>query len=732
MTEIKGIYKKAIFKGENGYVIGLFRIKEMTEDSPLTSEIDTSTITFTGYFHELTEDDNYLLKGNFIRHPKYGVQFQVDNYERLMPEDKDSTVEFLSGGLFKGIGEKTAEKIVSYLGKDTLNVIMDNPSNLLLIPGITKRQIDVLHNTLLTYQESYQTIVYLNELGFSTRDSLVIYNKYKDKTKNILDNNIYSLFEDRLDITFNKIDMIALKNGIDKLDVRRVEAIIVYVINEVCNLYGHSYLFYDEIYEYTIRLLRCELAKEEFDKALDNLMLDVRIIMQESRYYLKDMFEAEENIVKRCGYLMRSKPVENKKIDKLIDDIANKFGYHYNTKQFEAIKSCFSNNIIIITGGPGTGKTTIINAIVELYKDINKLNYDNLTKRVALLAPTGRASKRISESTNLPASTIHRFLKWNKETNKFAVNEYSKSDVDFIIIDEFSMVDTYLFDSLLRGLKYDTKIVLVGDYNQLPSVGPGQLLKDMIESEAVNTIKLTEIYRQLEGSNIVNLAYQVNDDNLNPEIFTNKEDLVFYDVDSNHVMDKIMEIAKEYKDDLTDFQILAPMYKTFNGIDRINSKLQNVFNEKDKSKKEITIGNVLFREDDKVIQLTNMPDDNVFNGDIGVIESITNGTKKEIVINFFGNRVRYTASNFNKFKHAYAISIHKSQGSEFDYVLIPVLKEYGKMLYRKLVYTGITRSKKKLYLVGDLQALNLAIKNNEDNIRKTTLKEKLINNILNV
>ena len=248
MTEIKGIYKKAIFKGENGYVIGLFRIKEMTEDSPLTSEIDTSTITFTGYFHELTEDDNYLLKGNFIRHPKYGVQFQVDNYERLMPEDKDSTVEFLSGGLFKGIGEKTAEKIVSYLGKDTLNVIMDNPSNLLLIPGITKRQIDVLHNTLLTYQESYQTIVYLNELGFSTRDSLVIYNKYKDKTKNILDNNIYSLFEDRLDITFNKIDMIALKNGIDKLDVRRVEAIIVYVINEVCNLYGHSYLFYDEIY----------------------------------------------------------------------------------------------------------------------------------------------------------------------------------------------------------------------------------------------------------------------------------------------------------------------------------------------------------------------------------------------------------------------------------------------------------------------------------------------------
>ena len=732
MTEIKGIYKKAIFKGENGYVIGLFRIKEMTDDTELTNELDTSTITFTGYFHELTEDDNYLLKGNFIRHPKYGIQFQVDNYERIMPEDKDATVEFLSGGLFKGIGEKTAEKIVSFLGKDTLNVIIDNPSNLLLIPGITKKQIDVLHNTLLTYQESYQTIVYLNDLGFSTKDSLVIYNKYKDKTKNVLDNNIYSLFQDRLDITFNKIDMIALKSGIDKLDTRRIEAVIIYAINEVCNLYGHSYLLREEIYEYTKRVLKCELSLDEFDNALNNLMLDVRIIMQESKYYLKDMFEAEENIVKRCGYLMRSKPVENKKLDKQIEDISRKFGYHYNQKQLEAIKSCFLNNLVVITGGPGTGKTTIINAIVELYKEINKLSYDNLTKRIALLAPTGRASKRISESTNLPASTIHRFLKWNKDTNRFAVNEFSKSDVDFIIIDEFSMVDTYLFDSLLRGLKYDTKIVLVGDYNQLPSVGPGQILKDMIESECINTVKLTEIYRQMEGSNIVNLAYQVNDDNLDPEIFTNKEDLVFYNIDSNHVMDKIMEIAEEYKDNLIDFQILAPMYKTFNGIDRINEKLQNVFNEKEKNKKEITIGGVLFREEDKVIQLTNMPDDNVYNGDIGIIESITNGTKKEIVINFFGNRVRYTSSSFNKFKHAYAISIHKSQGSEFDYVLIPILKEYGKMLYRKLVYTGITRSKKKLYIIGDLQALNLAIKNNEDNIRKTTLKEKLINNILNV
>ena len=731
MTTLKGIFKKAIFRSDNGYVIGLFRVKE-ADSSEHLDEIGHNTITITGYFHELTEEDNYQLVGNFIEHEKYGLQFQVENYERVLPESKDSIVEFLSGGLFKGIGEKTAEKIVSYLGQDTLSIILNNPSNLLLIPGISKKSIDTLHNTLLEYQESYETIVYLNELGFSTRDSLIIYNKYKNRTKNIVDENIYRIFEDIIDVSFNKVDAIALKNGIDRNATNRVEAGILYSMNEVCNLVGHSYLSYEEIYNYTVRCLRVNISSEEFSKALDNLMLNIKIIMKDGRYYLKEMYEAEENIVKRCGYLMRSKTLIDPKIERYISQVESSFGHFYNDNQRLAIKKSFENNILIVTGGPGTGKTTIIKAIVELYKQMNKLSHEKLCEKIALLAPTGRASKRISESTNLPSSTIHRFLKWNKESNRFAVNEYNKSNVDFVIIDEFSMVDTYLFDSLLRGLKYDCKIVLVGDYNQLPSVGPGQVLKDMIESESINTVKLTELYRQENDSNIIDLAYQVNNNNLDHNIFSDKADLVFYEVDNNHVMDKIMEISKEYINELDNYQILAPMYKTFNGIDRINVCLQNVFNPKDKNKKEIMIGNVLFREEDKVIQLTNMPDDNVFNGDIGVIEEINNGTKKEVVISFDNNRVRYTASNFNKFKHAYAISIHKSQGSEFDYVLIPVLKEYGKMLYRKLIYTGITRTKKKLFLVGDIKALELAINNNEDNIRKTTLKEKLIENILNV
>lgn len=726
---IKGNFKKYIFKGENGYIIGLFRIKE-TNSEEIEKHVDT-TITFTGYFHELNMEDTYKFYGKLIEHEKYGTQFQVENYERILPTEKDSIVEFLSGGLFKGIGEKTAEKIVNVLGKDTLPVILDNPSNLYLIPGITKKQVDTLHNTLIDYSASYKTIVSLNELGFSTKDSLLIYNKYKQKTDEIIEKNIYQLMEDIDDITFKKVDGIALKNNLKLDDTRRIQASIVYVINEVCNLYGHSYLLEDEIFSYCIRVLGNQIADSEFYFALETLEKDMKIIKENDKYYIMSMYEAERNIMKRFGYLIRSKDYIDKNLDKKIDEVASFFECNYNKQQLEAIRQSFIKKLLIVTGGPGTGKTTIIKAICELYRQTNNLTYSKLTDKIALLAPTGRASKRISESTNLPASTIHRFLKWNKENNKFGVNEHNKSDVEFVIIDEFSMVDTYLFDSLLKGLKYDTKIILVGDYNQLPSVGPGQLLKDMIESECLNVVELKELYRQKENSNVITLAYQINDNSLDQSLFNKSEDLSFIPVPVGKVIDKIIEIAKEYDKKKMDIQVLAPMYKTLNGIDLINVSLQDVYNKKESIKKEIIISNVVYREKDKVIQLTNMPDENVFNGDIGYIEEINN-IKKEVHINFDGNIVKYTPANFQKFKHAYAISIHKSQGSEFDSIIIPIVNGYGKMLYRKLIYTAVTRVKRNLYLIGEISALEKAIENNESNIRRTTLKEMLINNIKNV
>ncbi len=727
---IKGNFKRSIYRSDNGYIIGLFKIKE-TNSSNLEEYIN-HTITFTGYFHELIEEETYLFSGNIVEHEKYGTQFQVENYERILPEENDAIIEFLSGGLFKGIGEKTAEKIVNYLGKDTLNIIIENPNNLLLIPTITKRQIDTLHNTLLDYQSSYKTIVFLNEIGFSTRDSLLIYNKYKDKTEIVLNDNIYLLSEDIEEITFKKVDIIALKNQVKRNDIRRIAAGIIYVLNEVCNTIGHSYLLKDEIILYLTRALNIDLTLAEIDQSLENLARDLKIINTDEKYYLTKMYEAEDNIAKRCGYLMRAKEHQDKKLEVTIREIEKNFGYFYNEEQLEAIKLSYMKNILIVTGGPGTGKTTIINTICELYRQMNKLSYDKLAERIALLAPTGRASKRISESTNLPASTIHRFLKWNKESNKFGINEYHKSSVDFVIIDEFSMVDTYLFDSLLKGLRYDTKIILVGDYNQLPSVGSGQLLKDMIESESLHVVKLKQLYRQKENSNIINLAYQINENKLDQTIFNQTDDLTFIPIPQNKVVEEIVNIASNYTDNDQIIQILAPMYKGINGIDNINISLQNVFNPESKSKKEIIINNVVYRENDKVIQLSNMPDENIFNGDIGYIETIKNGSKKEIYINFDGNIVRYTPANFQKFKHAYAISIHKSQGSEFDTVIIPLVNNYGKMLYRKLIYTAVTRVKKKLYLIGEIEALEKAIQNNESNIRRTTLKKFIIDNIKNV
>lgn len=725
---IKGTFKKRIFHTDKGYVVGLFKVKEAS-DEELEFYIN-HTISFTGYFHELTEEENYIFYGKIVEHEKYGEQFQVERYERVLPEEKDSIVEFLSSGLFKGIGEKTAKNIVNCLGKDTLSIILENPNNLLLVPSVTKKQITTLHNTLVEYEASYKTVVELNELGFSTKDSLMIYNKYKVQTIPVIENNIYQLMEDIDEITFKKVDTIFLKQeDMKRDDERRIMASILYTMEEVCNLYGHSYLEKEAMFSYSIRALGNQIGQNDFDLALEHLIKDIKVIEKDNKYYLKKFYEAEMNIASRCGYLMRKEDNRDKKLDKTVYEVSKFFDCAYNKEQLEAIEKSFQKNILIVTGGPGTGKTTIIKAICELYKQMNRLSYENLVKDIALLAPTGRASKRMSESTMLPALTIHRFLKWNKDNNRFAVNEYAKSEVKMVIVDEFSMVDTLLFDNLLKGLLYDTKIILVGDYNQLPSVGTGQLLKDMIESEKINVVQLKELYRQQENSNIISLAYQINENNLTTAIFNQQEDLTFVPVPSMALKQKVLEISSLYKKNSNSFQVLAPMYKTINGIDLLNSSLQEVFNPKAKTKKEILINGVLYREKDKVIQLTNMPDENVFNGDIGYIESIDNGNKKEILIDFDGNIVRYTAANFNKFKHAYAISIHKSQGSEFDTVIIPIVKGYGKMLYRKLIYTAVTRCKKKLYLIGEIEALEMAIQNNDTDIRNTTLKLRIIENI---
>lgn len=726
---IQGKYTKCIFKNNTGYNIGVFRVSD-SNDPSLADYIGRS-ITFTGYFHDLNEIDTYLFYGKLVTHEKYGEQFQVDGYERCMPEEKDSIVEFLTSGLFKGIGEAKAKKIVDVLGKDTLKIILETPDNLLLIPSISKKNVDTLHNKLKEYEASYETIMYLSDMGFSTKDSMIIYNTYKKDTKKVIEEDIYKLIEDINEIYFKKIDVIALKNGVKKDALIRVKASLLYIMDEVSNTYGHSYYFREELLNYLPRVLGVNICTELFDECINKLVDDLKIIIKEDRFYLREMYESETLIVKRFRLLNSNKEIIDKRLDSMILELEDFFDIKYNSCQLDAIKKSYMKDFLIITGGPGTGKTTIMKGIVELYRLMEKLSYEKLNDKIALLAPTGRAAKRMSEATGMPASTIHRFLKWSRDTNKFQVNEYNRSKVEFVIIDEASMIDTYLMASLLKGISSNCKVILVGDDHQLPSVGPGQVLHDLIESHALQVVELTELYRQGIDSNIISLAYDIRNQSVNKDIFNVEDDLTFIECRDNEVIPNICEICNTYKDlNYKKFQILAPMYKGLNGIDAINKNVQDIFNSKSRTKKEKVIGEFNFREDDKVIQLTNMPDDNVYNGDIGIIDRIQSSPKSEIHIDFDGNLVKYTPANFINFRSAYSISIHKAQGSEFDVVVIPIVNAYNKMLYQKLIYTGVTRAKKKLYIVGDFSALIRASRNTSDDIRRTTIKNYLINGIV--
>lgn len=723
---IKGKYKRNIYQSQTGYLVGLFKVEEASED---LKEYINKLMTFTGYFHELNEMDTYLFKGGLVEHQKYGKQFQTESYERCKPESKDEMVEFLSSGLFKGIGETKAKKIADTLGKDTLKTILENPSNLILIPGITEKDKNELHHKLLEYEESYDSILKLNKIGFRTKEALLIYNYYREKSLIVIEEDIYQTIYDIDQFSFRRIDELALKNQIDRTSKKRVKASLIYMIKELSDHYGHSYYYLEELLSFLPRILGVKIEEEKVQEAVDELLNENHLVKKENRYYLREMYEAETFIVNRINILQHTEEEKIKEIDSYIQKLEEYFLIDYNKDQENAIKNSALKKFLIITGGPGTGKTTIMRAICELYKDIHKLNYKDLKERIALLAPTGRAAKRMSEATNLPASTIHRFLKWNKDTNKFQINEYNRSKVEFVLIDEASMIDTYLFSNLLKGLSVHTKIILVGDVDQLPSVGAGQVLADFINSEKLNVCKLNTLYRQEEGSNIISLAYDIKKGTINQEIFNKEEDLTFIECSENEVIEHLQEISKTYLDySYKDFQILAPMYKTISGIDQINNHLQQTFNPKKTTKKELLIGEEIYREKDKVIQLTNMPEENVYNGDIGKIEKINLRPKKEIYIDFDGNMVKYTPANFINFKKAYAISIHKSQGSEFDIVLLPLVKNFQKMLYRKLIYTAVTRCKKKLFLIGNISCLEQAAKSTITE-RRTSIKEFLIDGI---
>ena len=721
MSYIKGTISKIIYRNNsNGYTVGLIKIKESDEE---VGKIET----FTGVLPEFNEKTIYQLNGTFTTHNKYGYQFQVDSFEIVLPEKKDELVDFLSSDLFP-IGEKTAKKIVGAFGEDTIDVILNNKEKLLKIPRLGIERINKINNILKEYQSTSNIVLELNRMGFNTKDSLMLLNKYKDKVIRIIDNNIYDLI-DNINLNFKEIDTIAINNKYDLYDERRVEALIIYLLNEITFEQGDTYSFFQEIYSSIIKYLP-DLKSEDLEYYLLKLSKQKRVVIKKEKYYLKELYDAEEYIADR---IYRLNNMERRKLPKLkekIKELEQKIGITYDESQKNAIINSLNNNFTITTGGPGTGKTTIIKGIIRMLVDTCHISPQN----IALLAPTGRASRKLMEVCNIPAYTIHKYLGWDKDNNTFSHNEINVCKEEYIIVDEASMIDTMLMFSLLKGTRLDSKFIFIGDYYQLPSVSQGQVLKDMIDSEVLDVIKLNNLYRQKDGNYIIDLAHEIKNKELSDNFLTKKEDYNFIEVDNDYVLTSIKDIIlkaleKGYRE--KDIQVLAPMYKSQNGIDNLNKMLQEIFNPKSNDKNELTVGNKTYREGDKVLELVNDSDNSISNGDLGYIINITNkekndNKKNEIIVDFDGNIVSFSPDKFINITHGYAISVHKSQGGEFNMVIIPFVNSFKRMLYNKLIYTAVTRAKSKLILIGSREAFIYGVNNDYVNNRKTTLKEMLI------
>lgn len=716
MSYITGTYIKEIFKNEkNDYVIGLIKVKDSDID-----KLVGKTIDFVGILPDLIERTTYTMNGELIKHPKYGEQFNANNYELYLPTKEEELVEFLSSDFFP-IGEKTAAKIVAKFKEKTLDIISNEPDKLLSIPRLTETRIKKIKDVLDNLEFSSKTMIKLKELGFTNKESLTLLKKYQDKVLTKIEENIYD-FIDSDELSFTNIDRIALNMGIPNDDERRILALIIHTMKELTFNQGDTYLYLEELSK------SLNIDQEHLEEYLEKLQRQNKIVIEENKYYLKKFYEAEKYIVDRLCFLNDMTKHKLPKLEEKLEELEKINNITYDDTQRQAIIKSLNNNITIITGGPGTGKTTIIKAITYLLQYVYKAKPDD----IALLAPTGRAAKKMMETTNLKALTIHRYLAWDKDTNIFSINEYNPNPQKYIIIDETSMIDTLLMEALLKGIRRDAKLIFVGDYYQLPSVAQGQVLKDLIDSDLIDTIKLNSIYRQTEDSYILNLAQEIKDKELSESFLMKKEDYNFINCPKEQVPNLIQEIVKKaiskgYTD--KEIQILSPMYKTPSGIDNLNILLQEIFNPPSPNKNEISLSEVTYRVGDKILQLVNDTDNNVYNGDIGYITDITKNKttkKREIIVNFDGNKVIYPPDKYINIKHGYAITIHKAQGSEFPMVIMPIINSFNRMLYNKLVYTAITRAKDTLMIVGTPESFLYGVKNDYIDNRKTTIKEMII------
>jgi exodeoxyribonuclease V alpha subunit len=738
---IKGLVKVVIFHNEqNLYSVLKVRIHETSEN------IEDKEITVTGYFPLLHEDETYTFFGTLTNHPKFGQQFQTEHFRKELPQTKEGIIQYLSSDLFKGIGKKTAEAIVEKLGESAISKILQNPKVLDNIPKVNKDKAKQLVEALISHQGLEQIMIALNQFGFGPQLAMKIYQTYQDQTLSIIQENPYQLVNDVEGIGFIRADELGQNIGISGKSPERIKAACLYSIDHLSLQEGHVYLTLEQLIVKSKELLdhsKQEIIHEtEIANEIIALGNEKKMIVEEERAYLPTLYYAEQGLVKNIKKVLDQTEYEDlfpeSEFLLSLGNLEERMSVQYAPTQKDAIQKALMSPMLLLTGGPGTGKTTVIKGIVELYADLHGCSLDpNDYKKeepypILLVAPTGRAAKRMSEATGMPAVTIHRLLKWNG-ANGFEHDEDNPIAGKLLIVDEVSMVDIWIANQLFKALPKNIQVVMVGDEDQLPSVGPGQVLRDLLAANLIPTVRLTDIYRQAEGSSIIELAHEIKQGRLPQNITSPTSDRSFIQCTQaqiKEVIEKVIKSAIKKGYSSKDIQILAPMYKGPAGIDQLNKLLQELFNPNTPGKREMKFGEVIYRNGDKILQLVNQPDSNVFNGDIGEIVSIfyaKENTEKEdmIVVSFDGNEVTYTKQDFNQFTHAFCCSIHKSQGSEFPIVVMPIVKGYYRMLRRNLIYTAITRSKSSLVLCGEKDALEWGIKNSDSSERQTSLMQKL-------
>lgn len=706
MIKISGNISKIIYYNDsNSYLIALFKIRSIINNLPDTYL--NKIITIAGNAQKLNLEDDYKLSGNLVNHPRYGEQLDLQNYQVIAPTDEIGIITFLSSDLFPGIGLATAKKIVNQLGTETLIKIESDPSILASLNLSTKQQTTII-NTLNHYHNSHNYIVKLTALGFKLNDAILIYNTFKKDIKNLFDD----LYQIPLvtTIPFNKVHEIVSNNDLIFNELTFQKGYLLEQIKNLTINNGNTYTTETSLYNLSYRTLDEETIK----KVLKLLNREKHIKVANNLIWLYQVYEDEQLI---ADFL--SNPHSKKQLKELVfkTDILNH-------EQKSAVMNAFNHQFSIITGGPGTGKTMVIKHIVDTYKSLfPRAKLDDLV----LIAPTGKASKRMMETTNYPASTIHRFLKWDMEQDTFAVNINEPANAKMIIIDEASMVDNSLMASLFRGVNSHTQIVFVGDYYQLPSIRSGQVLKDLIDSEVIPTTYLKQIYRQAKGSLISELATAIiNADESTIMDVADGITVKYEGLENNQIrpflMNEYLALIKEYSID--NIVILAPKYAGENGIDRIN---QNITELLTKNNKHLKYADTIFYENNKVLLINNLIDQNIFNGDTGYINSIDED--KSLTINFNDNLHRFKYSELKHLKLGYALSIHKSQGSEYQVVILIITKDSYHMLNQQLIYTAITRAKEKLIIVGDIDLFIKASLNTNPQKRDTYLAHLLTNNV---